>query len=196
MTGRKLGVSDAVIVVDVQRDFCPGGALPVSEGDAVVPVLNHWVSAAEKAGALVVASRDWHPPGHISFTSEGGPWPAHCLRGTEGANFHTDLKLPADALIVSKGEHREFDQYSAFDRTGLGDRLREKGIKRLWVGGLAQDVCVRSTVLDALKEGFEVHVIVDGTRPVNVQPEGGEKAFQEMKAAGAVMEESGDAAGS
>ncbi len=179
---------DAVIVVDVQKCFGPTGSLPVTDGDKVVPVLNEYVAAAKRVDAPVVASRDWHPPGHVSFTSEGGPWPPHCLQGSEDAAFQDSLSLPDDALIISKGTRRDFDQYSAFDRTGLAELLRGRGVRRLWIGGLAQDVCVLRTVLDGLREGFKVHVIVDGTRPVNARPGDGERALAEMEGAGAVME--------
>ncbi len=183
--------ADAVVVVDVQNDFCPGGALPVARGDEVVPVLNRWIAAAERAGAKVVVSRDWHPPHHVSFLDQGGQWPPHCVQNSEGAQFHAGLEVPADAILVTKGDRMDRDQHSAFDRTGLGEELRRRGVKRLWIGGLAQDVCVRATVLDALEEGFDVHVIKDGTRPVDVQPGDGERALEEMREAGAVIENGG-----
>ncbi len=184
-----LSPADAVIVVDVQNDFCSGGALPVSEGDQVVPVLNRWIEAAETSGAKVVLSRDWHPPTHLSFKEYGGQWPTHCVQGTQGAAFHPDLRVLAEALIVTKGDKPDRDQHSAFDGTELGERLREQGIERVWVGGLALDVCVRATVLGALKLGFEVHVIRAGTRAVNVQPGDADRALEEMREAGAIIEE-------
>jgi nicotinamidase/pyrazinamidase len=182
-----LTAADALIIVDVQNDFCPGGALAVPEGHHVVPVLNRWVEAARKDGAHVVASRDWHPPDHISFKHRGGPWPVHCVRDTPGADFHPELNLPADALIVSKATHPERESYSDFGGTGLADELRRRGVRRLWVGGLAQDYCVRATVLDGLKEGFEVHLIPDATRAVNVAPDDGDRALREMIAAGCII---------
>ncbi len=178
---------DALLVVDVQNDFCPGGALPIERGDDVVPVLNEWIDAAREAGTPIYASRDWHPEDHISFESRGGPWPRHCVQETDGAAFHPQLRLPDDAVIISKGQDVDRDAYSAFDTTDLADRLREAGVKRLWVGGLAQDVCVRATVLDAVKAGFEVHLISSATRPVD--PENGRKAIDEMQQAGAKFEE-------
>jgi len=184
-----LGPTDALLVVDVQNDFCPGGALPVAEGDRVVPVLNRWIEAARAGGAAVVASRDWHPPGHASFRERGGPWPAHCVQGTDGAAFHPGLRLPADARVVSKGTDLERDEYSAFAGAGLADFLRERGVRRLWVGGLAEDVCVRATVLDGLKAGFEVRLIADATRPVNARPDDGSRAVREMREAGCGVEE-------
>ncbi len=177
---------DALVIVDVQNDFCPGGALPIERGDEVVPVLNEWIAAAMDKALPVYASRDWHPAGHISFDERGGPWPPHCLQDSDGADFHPDLKLPATAIKVTKGVRFDQDQYSAFDETGLAGQLRNDGIHRLWVGGLAQDVCVLATVLDACREGFETHVIMDATRPVNA--EGGEDSRARMQNAGAVLE--------
>jgi nicotinamidase/pyrazinamidase len=180
---------DAVIVVDAQRDFFPGGALAVPEGDAILPVLNRWSAAARDAHVPVFASRDWHPPGHVSFKEQGGPWPVHCVQRTPGAAFHPELDLPRGTIIISKGTQSERDAYSAFDGTGLAARLREAGVRRLWIGGLALDVCVRASVLDALREGFEVHLIRPATRAVNVQPEDSEKALEEMRQAGAFIED-------
>ena len=176
---------DALLIVDVQNDFCPGGALPIPEGDRVVPVLNAWVRAAQEAGIRTYASRDWHPAGHPSFASEGGSWPVHCLQDTAGAAFHPGLRLPEDVLVVTKGTRFDQDQYSAFDQTGLDARLRKDGVSRLWVGGLAQDVCVRATVLDARGLGYEVALIPDGSMPVT--REGGAAALEEMQGAGALL---------
>jgi len=177
---------DALLVVDVQNDFCPGGALPVPEGDAVVPILNEWCEAARQENIPVFASRDWHPRHHCSFTDRGGEWPAHCIRDTQGANLHPDLKLPNGAVLINKATEPDRDAYSAFDGTDLAERLRNAGITRLWVGGLAQDVCVKATVLDACKMGFEVRLIADATRPVD-EP-AGRAAMDEMKQAGAIIE--------
>lgn len=173
---------DALLLVDVQNDFCPGGALPIPAGDAVVPVLNRWIEAAGAAGAPVYASRDWHPANHLSFAAQGGPWPPHCLQDSDGARFHPDLALPEQAIKVTKGVRFDQDQYSAFDHTGLAGEMRNRGISRIWLGGLAQDVCVAATALDARREGFEVMLIRDGTRPVT--DEGGRKALREMEQAG------------
>lgn len=181
-----LGPRDALLVVDVQRDFCPGGALAVAEGDRVVPVLNRWIEAARAAGAAIYASRDWHPRTHPSFASEGGPWPPHCIQDDEGAAFHPDLALPPDAHIVTKGTRFDRDQYSAFDETGLAARLRRDGIERVFVGGLALDVCVLATARDALAAGFAVHVLADASRPVD--PEAGARALETLRAGGAVIE--------
>jgi nicotinamidase/pyrazinamidase len=182
---------DALIVVDVQIDFCPGGALPIDNGDAVVPVLNRWIAAAVDAHVPIFASRDWHPAGHLSFKESGGQWPAHCLQDSEGARFHPDLRLPSSAILVTKGMRFDKDQYSAFDDTGLATELRTRQVRRVWVGGLAQDVCVRATVLDARQQGFNTVVIADATRPVT--RDGGEAASGEMKFAGALFETTDDA---
>lgn len=174
---------DGLLVVDVQNDFCPGGALPLDQGDAVVPVLNRWLGAAETRGIPIYASRDFHPLGHPSFREQGGPWPVHCLQDTAGAAFHPGLRLPARTVLVTKGTRFDQDQNSAFDQTGFAARLRSDQVQRLWVGGLALDVCVLATVLDACREGFAVAVIDKGTRPVTL--EGGAAALAKMTAAGA-----------
>jgi nicotinamidase/pyrazinamidase len=183
------GAGDALLIVDVQNDFCPGGALAVPDGDAVVPVLNQWIDQANARGIPVFASRDWHPPNHISFKNRGGPWPRHCVRGTSGAAFHPDLRLPPDVEIVSKAEDPDKDSYSAFGGTDLAGRLREANVKTVWIGGLAQDYCVRATALDAIQQGFKVHLITDATRAVNVHPGDGQRALDEIQKAGAVLEE-------
>jgi nicotinamidase/pyrazinamidase len=177
---------DAVIIVDVQVDFCPGGALPIERGDEVVPVLNRWIAAAAEADIPVYASRDWHPRHHLSFTESGGEWPVHCVQDSPGARFHPSLKLPPDTVVVTKGVRFDRDQYSAFDETGLAAELRRRGVRRVWVGGLAEDVCVRATVLDARREGFDAIVIADATRPVTRN--GGERAVEEMRQAGACFD--------
>lgn len=173
---------DALIVVDVQNDFCPGGALPIENADAVIPVLNRWIANVAAAGVPVFASRDWHPAGHVSFAESGGPWPPHCIQDSDGAQFHPDLALPDTAVIVTKGVRFDQDQNSAFDQTGLAVRLRDEGISRVFIGGLAEDVCVLATALDAEKEGFEVILISDATLPVT--PEGGKDARKKMQDAG------------
>jgi nicotinamidase/pyrazinamidase len=177
---------DALIVVDVQVDFCPGGALPIEHGDEVVPVLNRWMAAAEDAHLPVFASRDWHPLDHLSFQESGGEWPIHCVQDSAGARFHPGLKLSDSAIVVTKGVRFDRDQYSAFDETGLATELRRRGVHRVWVGGLAQDVCVHATVLDARRGGFDTIVIADATRPVTRA--GGERACAEMREAGARFE--------
>ena len=180
---------DALLIVDVQNDFCPGGALAVRDGDAVVPVLNRWVAEAETNGVPVFASRDWHPANHVSFKERGGPWPPHCVEGTRGAAFHPDLRLPRNVQIISKAMDPDADSYSAFGGTDLAGRLRRAQVKTVWIGGLAQDYCVRATALDAIREGFEVHVITDATRAVNLRPGDGDRALDEIRNAGGVLEE-------
>lgn len=176
---------DAVIAVDVQNDFCPGGALEVPQGNEVVDPLNDWMAAAPDMGALVYASRDWHPRDHVSFEPQGGPWPVHCVQDTSGAAFHPYLRLPASAIVVSKGTRFDTDQYSAFDETGFAEELKRHGIERLWIGGLAEDVCVRATALDAAKHGFTVHVLREATRAIT---DGGrEKTEAELKDAGVLV---------
>lgn len=174
---------DALLVVDVQIDFCPGGALAVEEGDRVVPILNQWIAAAFVKDIPVVASRDWHPSQHPSFEDHGGQWPPHCIHDTHGARFHPDLNIRDNVVVLTKGVRFDQDQNSMFDHTGLAAWLKKKGIRRLWVGGLAQDVCVLATVLDARKEGFEVFVIDAATRPVDAQR--GREAMETMQQAGA-----------
>ncbi|HSH56985.1 MAG TPA: nicotinamidase [Halomonas sp.] len=151
--------SDALLVIDMQNDFCEGGALAVAGGSALVPAINAEIAAARTAGALIVASRDWHPVDHVSFQHRGGPWPEHCVQDTPGAAFHPELELPDDAICVSKACAFDADAYSAFDGTGLGGYLRERGITRVVVCGLALDVCVKATALDACREGFEVFLL-------------------------------------
>ena len=180
---------DALLIVDVQNDFCPGGALAVSKGDEIVPILNRWLTEAREAGVPVFASRDWHPANHISFKARGGPWPPHCIQNTFGAAFHPELNLPPAAEIISKGETPDADSYSAFGGTDLSERLRQAGVRRLWVGGLAQDYCVRATALDAIREGFEVHLIVSATRAVNVKPGDGQQAIADIQRAGGILED-------
>ncbi len=189
MNPLELQPSDALLIVDVQRDFCPGGALAVPDGDAVVPVLNQWIVAARTAGAAVFASRDWHPPDHISFQEQGGPWPSHCVAETLGAAFHPDLALPESATVIDKGTDAGHEAYSAFEGTDLASKLRAAGIERLWVGGLALDYCVRASVLDARRiAGLPVHLILSATRAVEVQPGDGSRALDDMRSAGAVTE--------
>lgn len=183
----KLERGDALLIVDVQNDFCPGGSLAVPEGDQVVPVLNRWIARALEADAPLYASRCWHPPKHVSFRERGGPWPPHCVQNTRGAKLHSELALPAGTPIIAKGDDVDRDSYSAFDDTGLAERLRKDGVERVFVGGLALDYCVRATVLDGRKAGFEVHLIRGATRAVDVERGDGDRALSEMRAAGAVI---------
>ena len=180
----------ALLIVDVQNDFCPGGALAVAEGDEVVPVMNRLAARAAALGLPVYASRDWHPIDSIHFADNGGPWPTHCVAGTPGARLHADLALPSGAMIVTKGTSRDDHGYSAFDgqvtgRGALADDLRARGVDHLIVGGLATDYCVRVSVLAARRLGFGVTVVEDGVRAVNLAAGDGTRAIDEMREAGA-----------
>jgi nicotinamidase/pyrazinamidase len=182
--------ASAVLVVDVQNDFCAGGALAVSGGDAVVPPLNRVVAWAVREGKHIYATRDWHPPDTSHFEVFGGIWPVHCVQGTHGAQFHPDLRLPDQVSIVSKGDTAGSDGYSAFEGhtrpgTSLIQELREHGIEHLYLGGLATDYCVLQSVLDARKAGFSVTVLTDAVAGVNLQPDDSAKALGQMSAVGA-----------
>lgn len=177
-----LADGDALLIVDVQKDFCPGGALAIERGDEVVPVLNEWLEAAQTKGTPTYASRDWHPVGHVSFKERGGQWPPHCIQDSRGADYHPDLRLDEQVVKVTKGVRFDQDQNSVFDQTGLEADLRWRGVKRLWVGGLALDVCVLASVLDARKEGFDVVLIQRATKPVS--RESGRTALRKMGEAG------------
>ena len=174
----------ALIVVDVQNDFCPGGALAVERGDEVVAPLNRLIDEFLSRGDLVVKSRDWHPPVTKHFADYGGTWPVHCVQNTRGAEFHPALSDDPRVEVVSKGLGDE-DSYSAFDGTGLAEQLRGRGVREVWVGGLATDYCVKNTVLDALRAGFRVRALTDAMRAVNLQPGDDRRALEEMRAAGA-----------
>lgn len=176
---------DALIAVDVQRDFCRGGALAVPDGDAVVAVLNRL--AAEPG--VVIATRDWHPADHASFAEQGGPWPEHCVQGTAGAELHPALEVPLIDVVVDKGREREREGYSGFEGTGLERLLRERGVDTVHIGGLALDYCVRATALDARRAGFAVVLHRGATRAVEVSPGDGERALAELRAAGVAVVE-------
>lgn len=181
----KIGNRAALIVVDVQNDFCPGGALAVPEGDQVVPVLNEYIQTFLGKKAPIYATRDWHPADHVSFREQGGIWPPHCVQGTKGADFHPSLTLPEEAVILSKGSDPKEEAYSGFQGTGLGARLKRQGIRRLFIGGLATDYCVKHTVLDALGEGFETVLLRDAAKGVEAKTGDTERALSEMAEAGA-----------
>ena len=173
-----------LVVVDVQKDFCPGGALAVADGDKVVKPLNLYIERFQSAGAPIIFTRDWHPSDHNSFKEQGGPWPPHCVQDTEGAKFHPNLLIPATGEIVSKADKKD-EAYSFFQATDLAATLHRREIKRLLVGGLATDYCVKETVLDGLREGFEVFHLDDASKGVNVKPDDSERALQEMVLRGA-----------
>jgi nicotinamidase/pyrazinamidase len=181
----KLKRNDALIVVDVQNCFCPGGELPVKEGDKIVPIINKYIQKFQKAGAKIIATRDWHPPDHKSFKEYGGIWPPHCLKGSKGAEFRSDLKLPAETTVISTGDKPSLEGYSGFDHTNLERKLKEDGVDRVFVGGLATDYCVKYTVLDAVEKGFETILLVDAIKGVNRKPGDAERAIGEMVKKGA-----------
>jgi len=174
----------ALIVVDVQNDFCPGGSLAVPHGDEVIAPLNKLIEEFLERGDPVFKSRDWHPPQTKHFAAYGGTWPVHCVQNTKGAEFHAGLLNDEKIRVISKGLGDE-DSYSAFDGTDLAQQLTQRGIEEVWVGGLATDYCVKNTVLDALKDGFAVKAVADAMRAVEKNPGDGERATEEMRAAGA-----------
>lgn len=176
---------DALLLIDVQNDFLPGGSLAVPCGDEIIPVLNRYIAAFRKESLPIYATRDWHPEDHCSFLARGGIWPPHCVADSHGAKFAPALDLPAAALVVSKATNREADAYSGFEGTDLERRLRQSGISRLFIGGLATDYCVLGTVRDALTKGFVVMLLLDGIRAVDVKPDDGRRAIEEMTARGA-----------
>lgn len=199
----------ALLIVDVQQDFCPGGALAVEKGDEVVDVINRLQDHFD----LVVATKDWHPKGHVSFASTHGKkpgdvievegleqvlWPEHCLQGSRGAEFHPRLKTEKIAKVIYKGTDERIDSYSGFfdngrrRPTGLEGYLRGKGVQEVFVTGLATDYCVKFTALDAQRLGFETSVIADATRAVNREPGDGERALDEMRKAGIRVRESSE----
>ncbi|WP_087037120.1 nicotinamidase [Thermococcus litoralis] len=172
---------EALIIVDMQRDFMPGGALPVPEGDKIIPTIEELIKKFEQRGALIVATRDWHPPNHISFKEQGGPWPRHCVQNTEGAEIV--VSLPKDAIIISKADKPDKEAYSGFEGTELAEILKEKGVKRVYICGVATEYCVKATALDALKHGFEVYLIKDSVKGIKREDE--EKALKELEEKGA-----------
>jgi nicotinamidase/pyrazinamidase len=180
MAGKK-----ALIVVDVQNDFCPGGSLAVSQGDEVVAPLNKLMKEFLDRGEPVYKTRDWHPEKTKHFAAYGGTWPVHCVQNTHGAEFHPDLLDDPRITVISKGFDERADGYSGFDGTQLAQLLRDEGVEELWVGGLATDYCVKQTVLDGVRNGFKVKALADAMRAVNVDPNDGKKAVEEMKEAGA-----------
>jgi nicotinamidase/pyrazinamidase len=176
---------NALLIVDVQNDFLPGGSLAVQGGDNIITPLNRYIDAAQVKGLPIFATRDWHPPNHCSFKEHGGPWPPHCIVDSKGAEFSSELSLPTSAVVISKGIEVEKDAYSGFQGTDLDERLRSAGIDHLLIGGLATDYCVLNTVKDAVKQGYRVLLLQDAIAAVNVQPEDGEKAIKEMTSLGA-----------
>lgn len=181
---------DALVIVDVQNDFCPDGALAVPGGDRVVEPLNRYAERFAEVGAAIFATRDWHPARTRHFKEHGGLWPPHCVQGTAGADFHPELRLPRGTTVLSKGMDPEEDAYSSFharDQQGrpFAHALSERGLRRIFIGGLATDYCVKETVLDAVREGLQVVVLEDAIGAVNLRPGDGARALEEIRAAGA-----------
>ena len=177
----------ALLVVDVQNDFCPGGSLAVANGDDVVEPLNKLIKEFLDRGDPVYKTRDWHPAETKHFAAYGGVWPVHCVQNTHGADFCPGLDDDPRITIISKGIDESADGYSGFDGTNLAELLREQDVAEVWVGGLATDYCVKETVIDARRNGFEVKALADAMRAVNVHPQDGAKAIEEMRAAGATI---------
>ena len=175
----------ALIVVDVQNDFCPGGSLAVTNGDEVIAPLNRLIKEFLDRGEPVFKSRDWHPATAKHFAAYGGIWPVHCVQNTPRAEFRAGLLDDPRITIISKGIDESADGYSAFDGTNLAQILRDQGVEEVWVGGLATDYCVKHTVLDALQQGFAVKALADAMRAVNVKSDDGTLAIAEMRKAGA-----------
>jgi len=186
----QLQPGDALLLVDVQRDFLPGGSLAVPHGERALLALDRLVALFTREGLPVYASRDWHPPGHCSFQARGGPWPPHAVAGTEGARFARELDLPDSVFIVSKGSAPEAEGYSAFEGTGLAARVQRDGVQRLFVGGLATDYCVLHSVLDARDQGLSVVVLRDAVAAVDKAAGDGERALAQMQARGAQLADS------
>ncbi|MGZ9159053.1 MAG: isochorismatase family protein [Nitrospira sp.] len=181
-----IGPGDALLVVDVQRDFLPGGALAVPDGAAVIPVLSNYCALFHSKGLPIIVTRDWHPPDHCSFRQQGGSWPTHCVAETPGAQFPEELQPLLSAIVISKGTDPEREAYSGFQDTVLHQYLQSCGIRRLFIGGLATDYCVLQTVRDARALGYAVSLLLDAVRAVNLHPEDGQKAETEMMRLGAL----------
>jgi nicotinamidase/pyrazinamidase len=190
MVGENSMAQKALIIVDLQNDFCPGGALAVPEGDQIIPIVNKLIRQFSTAGLPVYATRDWHPSNHVSFKAQGGPWPPHCIQFTPGAEFHPGLELPTEAVIVSKADNTDRDAYSMFDGTDMAERLKVAGVQEIIVCGLATDYCVKATALDGMQAGFRVTVVEDAIRGVEVTPGDSQKAIGEMKATGVILKSS------
>jgi len=176
---------DALVIANIQIDFLPGGALPVSEGDIVIPVVNDYIKIFKKAGASIFAIRDWHPQNHVSFTTQGGQWPPHCVQQSEGAKFHPELKLPEETVVISKATDTLKDTHSSFEGTGLAQNLKMQGIYRIFVCGFATEYCILNTVLDSPKLSFETVLLLDAVRGINAKPNDASRAIEKMVSNGA-----------
>lgn len=178
---------DALLIVDMQNDFLPGGSLAVSGSEQIIPVINRYIEKFNSHRNPIYLTRDWHPPDHFSFKPQGGPWPVHCVAGSHGAEFSASLSLPEKFEVVSTGFLRDLEGYSGFEETDLQARLERAGIRRLFVAGLATDYCVLNTVIEALKLGYTVFLLQDAVRAVNVDPGDGDKALGAMMQQGAIL---------
>jgi len=177
---------DALLIADIQNDFLPGGALGISGGNDIIPILLRYLNRFHVQGLPIYLTRDWHPPNHCSFRNRGGLWPAHCVAGSPGSLPPPSLEVPASTVIIYKAIDPEQEAYSAFQNTALDRHLRAIGVRRLFIGGLATDYCVLNTVKDARALGYDVCLLMDGIKAVNLQPEDGRRAEQEMIRLGAV----------
>lgn len=178
---------DALLIIDVQNDFLPAGALGIDHADQIIAPLNQAIEAFEKNHQLIIFSRDWHPENHSSFSEYAGPWPRHCVKNTHGAAFSKSIDWPSQALVVSKARKSEQDAYSAFQGTYLAEQLQQYQIKRLLIGGLATDYCVLYTTLDAVKAGFQCYLLEDAVSAVNVNETDGAQAIEKMATAGVTL---------
>lgn len=184
-----MGIKRALVVIDVQRDFCDGGVLPAKNTGSLISPLNAAIASCNNNGITCVFTRDWHPPDHCSFLAQGGPWPSHCVQGTLGAEFADGLQFPSAALVIDieKDSDRLNSGYSAFENTDLETELHAQHIKEIATCGIATEYCVKATVLDALRAGFRVIVLTDLVRPIDLNPDDSLKALAEMQASGATF---------
>lgn len=183
----ELNKENALIVVDMQNDFCPGGALQVNDGDRIIPACNKYIEMFENKGLTVYYTADWHPPNHCSFKENGGIWPIHCVQGSKGAAFHPDLKITTNACIIHKGTDPNKEAYSGFEQTELCTHLQKNGIRTLYIAGLATDYCVKNTVIDACYNGYKVIVLLDGVKGVELNLGDSARALKMMKDVGATF---------
>ncbi|MEM1693387.1 MAG: nicotinamidase [Ignisphaera sp.] len=178
---------DALTIVDMQNDFMPGGALPVPNALTIIPAINRYIEMFKRAKAVIVATRDWHPPNHISFNTRGGPWPPHCIQNTWGAQFHPDIGLPRDSIVISKAFREDREAYSGFKETELDEILKSRGVKRLFIAGVATEYCVKATAEDGVRLGYQVFLLSDAIKGID-RPEGSEaKAIEELLDKGVVV---------
>jgi nicotinamidase/pyrazinamidase len=177
---------DALLIADIQNDFLPGGALGIRGGEEILPILEDYIRRFHRGGHPIILTRDWHPHDHCSFVPRGGVWPVHCVAGSPGSLPPTSFPTPGSAIIIYKATDRNQEAYSAFQNTSLDRQLRDLAIRRLFVGGLATDYCVLNTVKDARKEGYDVCLLMDGIKAVNLVPNDGRRAEEEMINLGAM----------